>query len=59
MRPFQLIIIALAGWLDCLAVHLTIFSLVTTGLSNKSIVCLKRSFLTNAAYACSVVLPEA
>jgi|GEM_PF-4465852 len=31
--------------------HPTIFNFGTTGLSNKSIVCLNRSFFTNAAYA--------
>jgi len=35
------------------------FNFGTTGLSNKSIVCVNRSFLTNAAYAFSVVLTEA
>jgi hypothetical protein len=39
--------------------HLTTFNLGGTGLSNKSIVCLNRSFFTNAAYAFSVVLTEA
>ena len=41
------------------ATHLTTFNLGTTCLSNKSLVCLNRSFFTNAAYAFSVVLTEA
>ena len=39
--------------------HLTIFNFGSTGVSSKSIVCLNRSFLTNAAYALSVVFTEA
>ena len=39
--------------------HLTTVNLDITGLSNNSIVCLNRSFLTNAEYAFSVVLTEA
>ena len=39
--------------------YFTTFNRGTTGLSNKSIVCLNRSFFTNAAYAFSVVLTEA
>ena len=49
----------LAGWINRFAHHLTTFNLGTTGLSNKSIVCLNRSFLSKAAYAFSVVLTEA
>ena len=39
--------------------HFTTFNFGSSGLSNKSIVCLNRSFFTNAAYAFSVVLTEA
>jgi hypothetical protein len=49
IQPFHLLVIALAGWLNRLAHHLTTFNFGTTCLSNKSIVCLNRSFLTNAA----------
>jgi len=51
IHAFHLVLITLAGWLNRLAHHLTIFNFGCTGLSNKSIVCLKRSFLTNAANA--------
>jgi hypothetical protein len=46
-------------WVIRLANHFTIFNLGWFGVSNKSIVCLNRSFFTNAAYAFSVVLTEA
>jgi hypothetical protein len=49
----------MVGWLNRYAHHLTTINFGTTGVSNKSIVCLKRSFFTNAAYAFSVVLTEA
>jgi hypothetical protein len=39
--------------------HVTIFNIGCVGVSSKSIVCLNRSFFTNAAYAFSVVLTEA
>ena len=38
--------------------HLTTFNFGCVGVSNKSIVCLNRSFLTNAAYARSVVFTD-
>jgi hypothetical protein len=59
IQPFHLLIIALAGWLNRRTHHLTTVNFGNSGLSNKSIVCLKRSFFTNAAYAFSVVLTEA
>mgnify|MGYP001819257956 CR=1 FL=1 len=46
-------------WVIHLANYLTIFNFGCDGLSNKSIVCLNRSFFTNAAYALSVVFTEA
>ena len=48
-----------SGGLDIYDYHLTIFNIGRVSLSNRSIVCLNRSFLTNAAYAFSVVFTEA
>jgi len=59
LQPFHLLVIALAGWLNRLAPHPATFNFGCFGSSNKSIVCLNRSFFTNAAYAFSVVLTEA
>jgi len=59
IQLFHLLVIALAGWVRHLVHHLTIFNFGNTASSNKSIVCLNRSFFTNAAYAFSVVLTEA
>jgi hypothetical protein len=38
--------------------HFTTFNFGTTFSSNKSIVCLNRSFFTKAAYALSVVFTD-
>ena len=59
IQLLHLIIIDLAGWLSHLALHFTTVNFGTTGVSNKSIVCLNLSFLTNAAYAFSVFLTDA
>jgi hypothetical protein len=48
IQPFYLLLITLAGWINRFAHHLTTFNTGCFGSSSNSIVCLKRSFLTNA-----------
>jgi hypothetical protein len=49
IQPFYLLLITLAGWINRFAHHLTTFNIGCTVSSSKSIVCLNRSFFTNAA----------